>query len=162
MHDALDCSIGKSISTKAIGNSSREDITDAYKPKEKSKEERDTMRKVLKQSESMFARYYLNEKWRDIRFKLLPMEDLVIGQPFTVRFKLENTSSRFYTVVAAMFVRSTYYTGEVHRLVKEQRTELVMSPESGSSPKQPLDLACACALTCFSLPEIKSKNSRCW
>lgn len=91
------------------------------------------MKKVLRRSESMFARYYLGEKFSDIKFKLLLLDDVVIGQPFTVRFLLHNTSSKVYTVVAAMFVRSTYYTGEVHDLVKEQRTEVLMSPGSGQS-----------------------------
>lgn len=29
-----------------------------------------------------------------------------------------------------MFVRTTYYTGEPHSLVKEQRTEIVVPPEA--------------------------------
>lgn len=124
-------SIGKNISTKAIGSSEREDITDLYKQKEKSKEEREIMQRVLRRSESMFARYYLSEKFSDIKFKLLLLDDIVVGEPFTVRFRLENTSMKMYTVIAAMFVRSTYYTGEVHELVKEQRTEILMAPESG-------------------------------
>lgn len=102
-----------------------------YKAKEKSREEREIMEKVLRRSESMFARYYLNDKFSDIEFKLLPVDDVVIGKPFTVRFSLRNTSSKMYTVVTAMFVRSTYYTGEVHELVKEQRTEVLLPPQSG-------------------------------
>lgn len=90
------------------------------------------MQRVLRRSESMFARYYLNQKFSDISFKLILLDDIVIGEPFTVRFRLENTSMKMYTVIAGMFVRSTYYTGEVHELVKEQRTELVMAPESGT------------------------------
>lgn len=43
---------------------------------------------------------------------------------------MENTSTRIYTVITAIFVRSTYYTGEPHSLVKEQRIEVMLGPES--------------------------------
>jgi transglutaminase 1 len=35
-----------------------------------------------------------------------------------------------YTVITAIFVRTSYYTGEAHSLVKEQRTEVMLAPES--------------------------------
>lgn len=59
--------VGRSISTKSVGSDDREDITDVYKQQEKTREERDVMHKVLKKSDSIFARYYLNEKFGDIR-----------------------------------------------------------------------------------------------
>ena len=122
--------IGKNISTKSVGSNSREDITESYKQREKSNEERDVMEKVLKRSDSVFARYYLREKFADVKFKLLLLDDIIIGQPFTVKFRIQNTSSRSYTVNAAIFVRTTYYTGEIFELVKERRAEVVVGPES--------------------------------
>lgn len=48
--------IGQLISTKAVGRWEREDITSSYKFPEKSRDERDTMLKALKQANSAFSR----------------------------------------------------------------------------------------------------------
>ena len=65
-----------------------------------------------------------------IRFNLVLLDDIVIGEPFTVRFRMINTSQQVYTVITSMLVRSTYYTGEPHEVVKDQRRELLLPPES--------------------------------
>lgn len=59
--------IGQNISTKAVGSNDREDISDTYKHPEKSREERNIMHKVLRKSNSLFARYYLNQRFNDIK-----------------------------------------------------------------------------------------------
>lgn len=48
--------IGHLISTKSIGKWERDDITETYKFAEKSRDERDTMAKALKQANSAFSR----------------------------------------------------------------------------------------------------------
>lgn len=60
--------MGKNVSTKAVGSNEREDITDLYKHPEKSREEREVMQRVLRNTKHMFARYYLNDKFVDIRY----------------------------------------------------------------------------------------------
>jgi len=40
------------------------------------------MLNALKQSESLFSRYYLNEDFNDVRFDFDLLEDIVIGSPF--------------------------------------------------------------------------------
>ena len=47
-----------------------------------SDEERATMIKALRQSESLFSRYYLNEEFNDVIFKFELLDDIVIGEPF--------------------------------------------------------------------------------
>lgn len=64
------------------------------------------------------------------RFNLILLDDIVIGEPFTVRLRIVNSSDKVYTVVTSMLVRSTYYTGEPHEVVKDQRRELTLPPES--------------------------------
>ena len=59
--------IGQNISTKAVASTDRQDITDTYKHPEKSREERSIMHKVLRRSNSMFARYYLNQQFTDVK-----------------------------------------------------------------------------------------------
>lgn len=49
--------IGLLISTKSVGKWERQDITHLYKFPEKTRDERETMLKALKQSNSTFSRY---------------------------------------------------------------------------------------------------------
>lgn len=49
-------SIGQLISTKRVGKWEREDVTSSYKFAEKSRDERDTMVRALKQANSAFSR----------------------------------------------------------------------------------------------------------
>ena len=77
-------SIGHFISTKRVGRWEREDITSNYKFAEKSPEERDTMLKALKQANSAFSRYYLNEDFNEIYFNFELQDDIKIGETFAV------------------------------------------------------------------------------
>lgn len=47
-----------------------------------SDEERAAMLKALRQSESLFSRYYLNEEFNDVTFTFELRDDIIIGQPF--------------------------------------------------------------------------------
>lgn len=60
------------------------DITANYKYPEKSVEERATMLKALRMSESLYSRYYLNEDFNDVRFDFELRDDIKIGQNFSV------------------------------------------------------------------------------
>lgn len=80
------CSIGLKIVTKAILKNKRVDVTGNYKHKESSQMERESMVKALRMTKSHFSRYYLNEKFEDIRFELIPTEDYLIGDNFKVNF----------------------------------------------------------------------------
>lgn len=76
--------IGHFISTKAIGRWEREDITRTYKYAEKTDEERMTMHKALKQANSPFSRYYLNEEFNEVHFHFELKDDIKIGEDFHV------------------------------------------------------------------------------
>lgn len=76
--------IGHAISTKAVGRWEREDVTSAYKFAEKSSDERDTMAKALKQTNSAYSRYYLNEEFNDVFFDFELLDDIKIGETFNV------------------------------------------------------------------------------
>ena len=78
------------MSTKAVLKNTRLDITDNYKHTEKSTEERESMIRALRMSKNQYSRYYLNEKFEDIRFEFLLLDDVVIGRPFTVSLELYN------------------------------------------------------------------------
>jgi annulin len=72
------------MSTKAVGSSDRIDVTSEYKFKESTPEEREVMLKALKTCKNIFSRYYLNAKFNEIRFDLILIDDIVIGESFRV------------------------------------------------------------------------------
>lgn len=47
-----------------------------------SENERASMLHALRQNESLYSRYYLNEEFNDIKFDFKLRDDIVIGQPF--------------------------------------------------------------------------------
>ncbi|KRT84321.1 hypothetical protein AMK59_767, partial [Oryctes borbonicus] len=123
--------IGKLICTKAAGRFEREDITDDYKHTEKSKEERVTMLKALKQAESIFSRYYINEDFSDIHFRLRLQDSIQIGDPFTVVLEMKNrTRIKDYNVNITLRVESIHYIGKIKDLVKKDEYKVMVKMES--------------------------------
>ncbi|KAG7204155.1 hypothetical protein KM043_001995 [Ampulex compressa] len=121
--------IGQLISTKAVGRWAREDITHTYKYPERSEEERTAMLKALRQSESLFSRYYLNEEFNDITFNFELRDDIVIGQPFSVVLLIKNRSSYTeYRVSIILRVETVLYTGRVGEPVKRLSIERLVRP----------------------------------
>ncbi|XP_071448143.1 annulin-like isoform X2 [Hetaerina americana] len=116
--------IGQFISTKAVGKYVREDITHNYKFPEKSAEERAAMLRALRQSESMFSRYYLNEDFNDIKFDFELRDDIVIGSPFSVVVVMKNSSrTKDHKVTVLLRVDTVLYTGKIKEGVKKEKTE---------------------------------------
>lgn len=118
--------IGQFISTKELGTSRRQDITQDYKFEEGTDKEREIMLRALRQCENAFSRYYLNEDFEDIKFDFLLLDDIVIGAPFMVILKIKNRSKakKNYTVDALLRVDSMLYTGELKKLVKKEKYEV--------------------------------------
>ncbi|KOX78769.1 Annulin [Melipona quadrifasciata] len=106
--------IGQFISTKAVGRWAREDITHTYKYPEKSEEERAAMLKALRQSQSLFSRYYLNEEFNEITFAFELRDDIIIGQPFRR--------------VVILRVETVLYTGRVGDPVKRLNIDRLVRP----------------------------------
>ncbi|XP_050309877.1 annulin [Anthonomus grandis grandis] len=123
--------IGKLICTKAPGTFDREDITYTYKYSERSTEERNTMLKALKQSESLFSRYYLNEDFNDIYFHFNLLDDVKIGQPFDVSLAMRNRStSKSYKVSVILRVDVVTYTGKIGDSIKKEQFSVIVKPSS--------------------------------
>ncbi|XP_055590397.1 annulin-like isoform X2 [Uranotaenia lowii] len=123
--------IGHFISTKAIGKWEREDITSSYKFAEKSKEERDTMLKALKQANSAFSRYYLNEDFNEVYFNFELRDDIKIGESFSVILQIKNRSSENTHVIAgSLNVETVMYTGRNRDSVKVLPFTISLEPSS--------------------------------
>ncbi|XP_011169553.1 annulin isoform X1 [Solenopsis invicta] len=121
--------IGQLISTKAIGRWTREDITHTYKYPEKSDEERAAMLKALRQSESLFSRYYLNEEFNDVMFTFELRDDIIIGQPFSVVLLIKNRHPTMeYRVSVILRVETVLYTGRVGDPVKRLHIDRLVRP----------------------------------
>ncbi|KAB0798564.1 hypothetical protein PPYR_09557 [Photinus pyralis] len=126
-------SIGKLIITKSPGRWDYEDITRVYKYPENAAEERATMFKALRQSENMFARYYLNDDFNDIDFSLEMRDDIKIGQPFAVTLVMRNVSkSKDYTVMVTLRIDAITYTGKVGECIKQDRFKVLVKAESST------------------------------
>ncbi|XP_059471130.1 annulin isoform X2 [Neocloeon triangulifer] len=116
--------IGRFISTKAIGSTFRDDITEFYKYPEESKEERAAMLTALRQSASMFSRYYLNEDFNDMHFDFELRDDIKIGEPFSVVLVMKNRSRNTdHTVTVTLRVDTVNYTGRIKEGVKKETTD---------------------------------------
>ncbi|KAL7036304.1 hypothetical protein ACKWTF_008773 [Chironomus riparius] len=123
--------IGHFISTKAIGRWERDDITRTYKFEEKTDEERATMLKALKQANSAFSRYYLNEEFNDVHFNFELKDDIKIGEDFNVELHIKNRSSeKNYTVNGNLIVESIMYTGKNRKEIKSMKFSEVVEPSN--------------------------------
>ncbi|XP_049279486.1 annulin-like isoform X1 [Anopheles funestus] len=121
--------IGLFISTKAVGRWEREDITASYKFAEKSEEERATMLKALKQANSYFSRYYLNEEFNEVYFNFELRDDIKIGEAFSVILLVKNRSSESRHVVeGSLHVDTVLYTGKDRDSVKVDTFSVTLEP----------------------------------
>uniref|UniRef100_A0A1W7RB00 protein-glutamine gamma-glutamyltransferase n=1 Tax=Hadrurus spadix TaxID=141984 RepID=A0A1W7RB00_9SCOR len=121
--------IGQHISTKAMGQFEREDLTSEYKYSERSKEEREVMLRALRQCRNSFSRYYLNEELEDIEFDFTLLDDIVVGSPFMVKLKANNKSTeKEYNIQVVLRVDTVLYTGRLKNLVKKDKFDIKIGP----------------------------------
>ncbi|KAG5680333.1 hypothetical protein PVAND_009844 [Polypedilum vanderplanki] len=126
--------IGHFISTKAVGKWERQDITKSYKYDEKTDEERATMLKALKQANSAFSRYYLNEEFNEVHFNFELKDDIKIGEDFSVVIHIKNKSSeKKHTVNGNLLVESVLYTGKSRKDIKSMKFSEVVEPLTDKS-----------------------------
>lgn len=89
------------------------------------------MLKALRQSENLFARYYLNEDFNDIHFNFELKDDIKVGQTFDVSLVMRNRSkSKDYKVNVTLRVDSVSYTGRIGELVKRENFDVQVKVES--------------------------------
>lgn len=124
--------IGQFISTKAVGSYDREDLTEEYKHRENTNEEREVMLRALRQSGNVFSRYYLNDEFEDVTFDFELIDDIVIGSSFNVKLRIKNKGEekKSYTVTGALAVHTVLYTGELKSAVKKHRFEEKIAEET--------------------------------
>lgn len=62
------------------------------------------MLRALRQCKNAFSRYYLNDDLEDVQFEFTLLDDIVIGEPFTVSLIILNKSINILKDIVCMFV----------------------------------------------------------
>lgn len=123
--------IGHFISTKAIGQYTREDITNTYKYSEKSTEERDVFLKALRKTSHQFSRYYLNEEFNEVSFDFELRDDIKIGESFSIILRIKNRSDDVtHEVSGGLACETVTYTGKMNDRVKALKFLEEIEPKS--------------------------------
>ncbi|XP_044515640.1 protein-glutamine gamma-glutamyltransferase E [Gracilinanus agilis] len=136
-------SVGKFISTKAVGSNSRVDVTDKYKYPEGSKQERDTFRKALQKLKPDSGSFGATssetgrseEKPSSISGKFKVNGTLEVGKEVNLDLQLKNKSSDWKTVTVNMTAWTIVYNGTlVHEVWKSSFTASLNPQEEAEYP----------------------------
>ncbi|XP_021954113.1 hemocyte protein-glutamine gamma-glutamyltransferase [Folsomia candida] len=130
--------VGRQILTKkpnvfdSEGDSDRWDIIEEYKPKEGTRMERLQLVNAVQGSNRQGAASFfeLNPKDKDVDFDLIELEQVPVGEPFSLVVKITNKSKETRTVQADLTAESMYYTGVKGKLVKRAAGKFVVRPDS--------------------------------
>ncbi|XP_067135706.1 hemocyte protein-glutamine gamma-glutamyltransferase-like [Centruroides vittatus] len=127
--------VGKLLATKSVGiddirgDKDLQNITDEYKRKEGTIEERMTVRNAIRCGGLNFIYDIPSVEKEDVILDLLDIEQVMIGEPFMVTVTLENKSDEHRTVSAVLSASSVYYTGIVAAKVKRESVEFMLKPK---------------------------------
>lgn len=110
--------VGKFISTKAVGNNNRHDLTHDYKYSEGTADERKVVAFVNRFSKHSAANIYPKEVKADVIFDLKIAEDVNIGDDVTVTLTLKNASEEARPIWGRMTLMSGFYTGVTSKRLK--------------------------------------------
>lgn len=101
--------VGKFLSTKTPGSSTRMDVTYMYKFPEGSQQERTAVWRAAKEGSSRQDIYQI--KIEDMEFDLMEKEQIMMGQPFDVKLKVKNNATEKRNVKVTLTATIVYYTG---------------------------------------------------
>nr|CAB3266928.1 protein-glutamine gamma-glutamyltransferase K [Phallusia mammillata] len=126
-------SVGKFISTKAVGSDERNDVTATYKHPEGTAEERTAFKRAYAfgshpEYQDGFLAVEEEGKGLTLDFETTPSANLRNGDGFSVLIKARNDTSEAATVDISAVLHSTQYTGEKKRFIKRQRFSSVPVP----------------------------------
>ncbi|XP_022820875.1 annulin-like [Spodoptera litura] len=121
---------GQKIVTKAVGKMKYEYLTNTYKYPEGTPEERMTMEKALRKSDSKYARDYLKAVFNDVTFDFDLQDDIKIGQDFNVILHVTNRASQSHQVQGNLRVDTATRTGNTGDEVKRSDFNINLKPES--------------------------------
>ncbi|KAL4235097.1 hypothetical protein ACF0H5_006735 [Mactra antiquata] len=123
--------VGKRISTKKPasnespdwlaylrgGDPDREDVSEQYKYKEGSAEERAAVRNAT----TTTSNYLVSNTKTDVTFELEYNADTFIGDTIKVSLKMTNTSTETRTINGTFTLASMYYTGAIFKVIEKNK-----------------------------------------
>lgn len=110
------------------GTGDAEDITEQYKCKEGTDEERMVVLNAARCGGLGFLFDMPAVTHEDVTLKLHDIESIIIGQPFDIVVTMRNKSSEQRTVNAVLSASSVYYTGIIARHIKRDKATFVLQP----------------------------------
>lgn len=105
-----------------------EDITDSYKSKEGTDEERMAVLNAARSGGLDVLFELPSESKQDVSLKLQDIESIMIGEPFSVTVSMRNDGNEQRTVNAVLSASSVYYTGILARKIKRDKATFVLQP----------------------------------
>ncbi|XP_068710893.1 protein-glutamine gamma-glutamyltransferase K-like [Montipora foliosa] len=122
--------VGKLISTKAVGNDAREDITHEYKHPEGSSQERRAVQMAYKfSSRKDHGHQSLYElPAEDVKFSFEVPDALPIGENATAALKMKNSTRESRTVKGMITGVMGFYNGIPCKDLKEESFEMLLEP----------------------------------
>jgi transglutaminase 1 len=134
-------SVGKKLYTKRVGIQNNligglgdvEDITDQYKYKEGTVEERMAVLNAARGAGLSFHFEIPEPEKEDVKFDLLDIERVLIGNPFYIKVEMTNRASTPRRITVSLNVNSVYYTGILAHQIKQDRQIVVLQPYQSKS-----------------------------
>ncbi|XP_078586335.1 coagulation factor XIII A chain-like [Branchiostoma floridae x Branchiostoma japonicum] len=126
--------IGRFISTKAVGINDREDITENYKFPEGSEEERVAVQRAAQYgSRRSTGQNPYQSATSDVEFSLKDDGSVPINEDADCTITLKNTSSEIRNVTLLYVANIVKYTGVQHRKLRKEKIEVELKPKSTES-----------------------------
>ncbi|RXG55212.1 Hemocyte protein-glutamine gamma-glutamyltransferase, partial [Armadillidium vulgare] len=119
-----------------FGEDDKDDITTAYKNPERSVAERLAIHNAIRGSKRAQIYYQYDENVKDVKFDLIELESIFVGEPFKVKVLIRNESDEPRTVSAALTAKSIYYTGVHHSIIKKVERVIKLEPQKEQVPKE--------------------------
>ncbi|KAH9407269.1 hypothetical protein TYRP_012819 [Tyrophagus putrescentiae] len=127
--------VGRKLFTKRAGIDSdyngisdAEDITDLYKFKEGTEEERMAVLNAARGAGLSFLFEIPAPGKEDVEFDLLDIEKVVIGNPFFIQVEMANRVGSLRTVTLSLNANSFYQTGILAKKIKNERHIIRLKP----------------------------------
>lgn len=133
-------SVGKFISTKAVGSDDRHDVTHLYKYPEGSEDERRVVRFVNQFSSRADENIYDLDVVKDVEFKFVPPRKAEVGEGFEVRLKMKSLSDSVRKIDITVTLMSSFYTGVSRQKIKTKERTIELMPKKETEFQLPVDI----------------------
>eukprot|EP00057_Strongylocentrotus_purpuratus_P016464 XP_011670938.1 PREDICTED: hemocyte protein-glutamine gamma-glutamyltransferase [Strongylocentrotus purpuratus] len=120
-------SVGRSISTKAVGSDARNDVTLEYKFPEGSADERAAVMNAVNKGMSRGV-YREDGSVDDVVVVVDEIDNVWIGDEFSIRIKTTNKCDKDRTIFMKINVESCYYTGIALESIKREKLTSKIGP----------------------------------